>query len=158
MHSANQAAFDAGYQYVHQQMTRGVRDDAIYQSMVAEGWDPSMVRTLIANIRQAPTSTQQPTAHPPATPYGMPQQQQPATPQINYYTPQAQQRPVVESGGGGGGGADMAIGALICIVGIVITAGSYMAASGSSGGGRYVIAWGAIVFGAIRFFKGMAGR
>ncbi|OJJ17051.1 hypothetical protein BKI52_30515 [marine bacterium AO1-C] len=48
---------------------------------------------------------------------------------------------------------DMLYGALWCIGGIVITAASYSAASG---GGTYVVTWGAIVFGAIQFFKGLA--
>ncbi len=51
------------------------------------------------------------------------------------------------------GFSDMVIGGLIALVGIVVTAVTYSAASG---GGRYVIAWGAIVFGAIRFFKGLS--
>jgi hypothetical protein len=51
------------------------------------------------------------------------------------------------------GGTDMAIGGVICLVGILITAVTY---SASSGGGTYVVAWGAIIFGAIRFFKGLA--
>ncbi|MPM24412.1 hypothetical protein SDC9_70894 [bioreactor metagenome] len=48
---------------------------------------------------------------------------------------------------------DMLFGALWCIGGIVITAATYSAASG---GGTYVVAWGAIIFGAIQFFKGLA--
>jgi hypothetical protein len=50
---------------------------------------------------------------------------------------------------------NMAIGAFICIVGLVITAGSYSAASSSSSGGRYVIAWGAVIFGGIQFLRGV---
>ncbi|MEZ4299599.1 MAG: hypothetical protein R3B70_31915 [Polyangiaceae bacterium] len=52
------------------------------------------------------------------------------------------------------GQTNMALGALICIAGIVITAATYSAAS--EGGGRYVVAWGAIIFGAIRFFRGLS--
>lgn len=48
---------------------------------------------------------------------------------------------------------DMLYGALWCVGGIIVTAATYSAASG---GGRYVIAWGAIIFGAIQFFKGVA--
>jgi hypothetical protein len=47
---------------------------------------------------------------------------------------------------------NMAIGAVICVVGILITAGTYSAASP---GGHYVVAWGAIVFGGIQFLKGL---
>jgi hypothetical protein len=46
----------------------------------------------------------------------------------------------------------MAIGAAICVVGILVTAVTYSAASH---GGHYIVAWGAIVFGAIQFFKGL---
>ena len=48
---------------------------------------------------------------------------------------------------------NMAIGAVICIIGIVVTAVTYSAAS--QGGGHYIVAWGAIVFGGIQFFKGL---
>jgi len=44
----------------------------------------------------------------------------------------------------------MGIGGLICIVGLAITIGSMQA-----GGGRFVVAWGAIIFGGFRFFQGM---
>lgn len=43
-------------------------------------------------------------------------------------------------------------GAVWCIGGILVTAATYSAASD---GGTYVIAWGAIVFGAIQFFSGL---
>jgi hypothetical protein len=46
----------------------------------------------------------------------------------------------------------MAIGGVICIVGLVITIGTYQAAQG---GGRYVVAWGAIIFGGFQFFRGL---
>ncbi len=51
------------------------------------------------------------------------------------------------------GSRNMMIGGIICLVGIVITFGTLMSASG---GGRYVIAWGAIIFGGIQFFRGLA--
>jgi hypothetical protein len=47
----------------------------------------------------------------------------------------------------------MITGAVICVIGIVVTAVSY--SSASEGGGSYVVAWGAIIFGAIRFFRGL---
>jgi hypothetical protein len=47
----------------------------------------------------------------------------------------------------------MIMGAVVCVIGIVVTAVSYSAAEG--GGGSYVVAWGAIVFGAIQFFRGL---
>jgi len=48
---------------------------------------------------------------------------------------------------------DIVLGAVICAAGVLFTAITYSAAKG---GGTYVVAWGAIVFGAIRMFKGMA--
>jgi hypothetical protein len=47
---------------------------------------------------------------------------------------------------------DMRVGGLWCLGGIVVTAVTYSAASG---GGSYVIAWGAIVFGGIQFIRGV---
>lgn len=52
----------------------------------------------------------------------------------------------------GQGSKNMLFGALWCIGGIVVTAATYSAASG---GGTYVVAWGAIVFGAVQFFIGL---
>jgi len=53
------------------------------------------------------------------------------------------------------GVGDMVIGGLICAVGIAVTAVTYNDAV-SSGGGTYIVAWGAIVFGGIRFLRGLA--
>ncbi len=51
---------------------------------------------------------------------------------------------------------NMLIGGLICAVGTVITVWSYTAAANNAQGGSYVVAWGAIIFGAIQFFRGVA--
>lgn len=51
------------------------------------------------------------------------------------------------------GRKNMLYGALWCIGGIVVTAATYSAASD---GGTYVIAWGAILFGAIQFIRGLS--
>jgi hypothetical protein len=48
----------------------------------------------------------------------------------------------------------MVCGLLWCVGGIVITALSYQAAA-NAGGGRYVLALGAILFGGIHFIRGM---
>jgi hypothetical protein len=50
------------------------------------------------------------------------------------------------------GRKDMLHGALWCIGGSAVTLVTYMAASG---GGTYFIAWGAIILGAIQFFRGL---
>jgi hypothetical protein len=51
---------------------------------------------------------------------------------------------------------DILLGGAICLVGTVVTIYTYSTAS-NSGGGKYVIAWGAIVFGGIQLFKGLVG-
>ena len=47
----------------------------------------------------------------------------------------------------------MAVGLLAAVVGLVISIGSYAAVAHS--GGHYVIAWGAVVFGAFTFVRGL---
>ena len=49
---------------------------------------------------------------------------------------------------------NMAYGAIWCIGGTLVTALTYQAAS--EGGGHYIIAWGAIVFGGFQFLRGLA--
>lgn len=48
---------------------------------------------------------------------------------------------------------NIVFGALWCIGGIVVTAISYSAAV--NGGGTYLVTWGAVVFGAVQFFRGL---
>jgi hypothetical protein len=50
---------------------------------------------------------------------------------------------------------NMLIGALFCAGGTAVTVLTYQAAASSPGGGRYLLAWGAILFGAIQFFRGL---
>src|SRR5436305_642643 len=52
------------------------------------------------------------------------------------------------------GPKNMLAGALWCIGGAVVTAATYQMASGPEGG-HYVVAWGAIFFGALQFFNGL---
>jgi hypothetical protein len=63
--------------------------------------------------------------------------------------------PVIGNNNGvGSGNNNMLIGGIVCLIGIVVAVGSCMAAG--EGGGRYVVAWGAIIWGAIQFFRGMS--
>jgi hypothetical protein len=62
--------------------------------------------------------------------------------------------PSIANTGGGDGSKNMLIGGLICLVGIVITVGTCLASSNS--GGSITIAWGAIIFGGIQFFRGFS--
>jgi hypothetical protein len=52
------------------------------------------------------------------------------------------------------GRRNMAIGGIVCVIGLVVTLVTIAAAG--DGGGRVIFAWGAIVFGAIQFFRGLA--
>jgi len=47
-------------------------------------------------------------------------------------------------------------GAIWCILGIAVTGITYVSAL--SAGGSYIVAWGAIVFGGIQFFQGLAEK
>ncbi|HLL54191.1 MAG TPA: hypothetical protein VK447_11625 [Myxococcaceae bacterium] len=58
--------------------------------------------------------------------------------------------------GGRGIPTDAVIGAIICLVGVVITVVTHAAAM--ERGGTYVIAYGAIIGGAIRVITGLSGR
>jgi hypothetical protein len=65
--------------------------------------------------------------------------------------------PVIANAAASGGyspNANMLIGGGICLLGLVITIGSCLAAG--EGGGRYYIAYGAIIWGAIQFFRGLS--
>ena len=50
---------------------------------------------------------------------------------------------------------NMLVGALWCIGGTVVTVITYQAAANHPGGGSYVVAWGAIIFGAFQFLRGV---
>ena len=52
---------------------------------------------------------------------------------------------------------NITIGLIMLVIGIIITAVTYDSASSSPNGGTYIVAWGPMVFGAIRLFKGLAG-
>ncbi|HEX8915652.1 MAG TPA: hypothetical protein VF796_25080 [Humisphaera sp.] len=144
------------YQYVADEMVRGVTDYDIQQALVAQGWDWGTAQSLVASVRQHLP------ADPAASAHGV-APQQPAAPVANYYTPTVynpavhgktkKKRDDAYTGGGGSGGRNMLVGGVICVIGIVVTVGTYMAAAD---GGRFTVAWGAILFGGIQFFKGMA--
>lgn len=52
------------------------------------------------------------------------------------------------------GKKNMLYGALWCVGGLVITIATF--AFANQGGGRYVVFWGAVIFGAIQFVRGLA--
>jgi len=50
---------------------------------------------------------------------------------------------------------NMLLGALFCLGGTAVTVFSYEVATSDSGHGVYLVTWGAIIFGGIRFLKGL---
>ena len=62
-------------------------------------------------------------------------------------------RDKITLGGADAGRRNMMIGGAICLIGIVVTLATLTLAS-DSGGGRFIIAWGAIIGGGIQFFRG----
>jgi uncharacterized membrane protein YiaA len=51
---------------------------------------------------------------------------------------------------------DIVFGSILLAVGVLITLGTYDAAASSSSGGTYIIAYGPMIVGAIRLFRGLA--
>lgn len=49
---------------------------------------------------------------------------------------------------------DTAVGLAFLIGGVLLTAVTYASASSSSSGGRYIVAWGPMLYGAIRLIRG----
>ncbi len=60
---------------------------------------------------------------------------------------------LMPNSGGRTGQTNMVIGGIVFLVGLVLTLGTMAMASG---GGTYVVAWGAIVFGGLQFLRGLA--
>jgi len=54
------------------------------------------------------------------------------------------------------GRRNMMSGATVCVVGILITVGTYYIAATTPGGGRYAIAWGLVFVGLLQFFRGVS--
>ena len=66
--------------------------------------------------------------------------------------------PAASSPGAGARAAahDMRVGATWFAIGLIVTLATYAHASSSSSGGHYLVWWGPVIFGAIRFFKGLS--
>ena len=52
---------------------------------------------------------------------------------------------------------NMIVGGFWLFGGLAITIGTLSSAAHNPGGGSYVVAWGAIIFGGLQFFRGLAG-
>lgn len=51
--------------------------------------------------------------------------------------------------------SQLGMGVVLLVIGIVITVGTYAAASSGGTGGFYLVSWGPMVFGVIRIFRGL---
>jgi hypothetical protein len=93
-----------------------------------------------------PQPGQQPYAQQPYAqqPYGAPQVPWGVAPPQQQYDMRAQDRKAAVK--------QMVIGAVVALVGLIITVVTYKAASG---GGHYVVAWGPAIFGLVAFVRGL---
>jgi hypothetical protein len=57
-----------------------------------------------------------------------------------------------------GGNGRVALGLLVMAIGCAVTFFTYQAAADNPGGGRYVVAWGAIIWGGYQVLRGMMGK
>jgi hypothetical protein len=51
---------------------------------------------------------------------------------------------------------DLTVGGVLLALGLIITLATYESAASSAGGGTYIIAYGPMIYGAIRLFRGLA--
>jgi hypothetical protein len=116
---------------------------------------PAAAPVDLNDVFKRPAAANSPTGYPPigaaiakrARPVSMPQ---PWTdPSGDAYA-----RSIYESDRRAARSKNITFGLILLVVGIVVTAATYDSASRQ--GGTYIIAWGPMVFGAIRLFKGLA--
>jgi len=84
-----------------------------------------------------------------------------AIPGLGHHTPDVLKEPthaLTEEEQKAAAKQNMLLGGLWCLLGIIVTGVTYLGASSSPKGGVVVIAWGAIAFGAIQFFRGFFAR
>lgn len=51
---------------------------------------------------------------------------------------------------------DLTVGGVLIALGLIITLVTYESAASSAGGGTYIIAYGPMIYGAVRLFRGLA--
>lgn len=140
--SESDEAVEAAYAHAAQRLQEGAEPSKICWELVQSGYEPEFATEVVANVRGKPSKGKR----------GMRRissGRRHVSAQDNAYA-LAHAEQVRQAGR-----TNMMIGGLICIVGLLVTVGSLAAAQGN-GGGSYVIAWGAIVFGAIQLFRGIA--
>ena len=101
----------------------------ISSTLVKNGWDPANADAFVANVQAS----------------------------MNSYENSAEGKAAIREAKRARNQRHMVVGALWCIGGTLVTVMTYSAASSGEGGGTYVVALGAIIFGALEFFAGLFG-
>ena len=132
--SEQQRAVDETTRYIRHEIDRGLSDDAIVKSLVANGWTQADALSAVQGVRRSAAG-------------------------LNYMTPvqyqtQPTYRPDAKSETHAAGVRKIIFGCCWFFGGIFVTVATYSAAS--NGGGTYVVAWGAILFGAIDIIRGIS--
>ena len=121
-----------------------IKGSALIRAEDGETWIP-----LDAQIARDEGSAPEPGEPPPVAPKPRPAKARLGPGAARAVDPAARMRAAGE--------AQMALGAFLFLAGVVVTGVSVSLAQ-AGGGGTYVVATGAIVFGAVRFFRGRAQR
>ncbi len=133
--------------WTNAEVASGQTPAAVRTALISHGWADADADRLLAGVPQQP---QQPWPGSSAA--------QPAT--LSYQSPQAAadaeqwRHDAGRSAARDAASKNMLIGGLWCGGGLIVTIATYSAASG---GGSYVVAWGAILFGGIQFMRGLGG-
>lgn len=125
---------DATTAYITEQLRGGVAPQAIVSALIAAGWTRGEADAAVASHTRVVPQTLQSAANT----FSFPRQ------------------PAASPRNNSAAFRHMIVGGLWCGGGIAITAITYALAD-NNGGGTYVVAWGAIIFGGIQFLRGLFG-
>jgi hypothetical protein len=133
--SSPRAGREAAYAYAEQLLNSGSAPGVVTRMLMDTGIDERVAAMILADLLEARANGNTDAAG--------------ATPS-NLSVEELEKEAIRETGR-----KKMAIGALILIVGLVVTGATYAIARGQ-GGGSYVVASGAILVGAFQFWMGLA--
>jgi hypothetical protein len=133
-------------------LANGIGPERLVEGLMKQGWpeyDARVVLDTALTTTAAPTSATTPPPIPGRTQVTANRAQQQTA---NYATPPRQSNADTSRHV-----RQMGIGALLLLVGLVITVGTFAAASTGRSGGTYLLCWGPIIFGGIRLVTGFFG-
>jgi hypothetical protein len=108
-------------------LAKGATPATVAAALVKSGWDQANAEQFVANVQSA----------------------------MNAYRASPEGHAAILEAKRARHRRNMTVGGLWCVGGTAVTLITYTAAS--SGGGTYVVAWGAILFGALQFLAGLYG-